>query len=139
MDQRRAMWGAGIGLLVAVAVIGGIFLGRVSDTLAHSMTFDTGVPTRFSPQPVFFCNALHQSGGLRRMVDNAGIGSTESSSAENTNLLTLMFVVAASPDQTTRKAMVGLYQDVLRGDSQSSAAQRAIGTVEVMNSCARYP
>ena len=126
-------------MLVAVAVVGGLVIDRAVNMAAHSMTFDTGVPTRFSPQPMAFCNGLHQGGGLQQMVDSAGIGSTGTASAENTNLLMLRVVVTASPDLSTRMAMVGLYRDVLTGDSQSSAANSAISAVEEMHSCARYP
>ena len=59
----------------------------------------------------------YRSGGLEQMVDNAGIGSTGSASQETANLLMLNLVVAASPDRSTRKLMVGLYK----------------------NPCARYP
>ena len=139
MSEHRAIWGIGISLLVVAVLIGCIVIGTASKTLAHSMTFGTSVPTRFSPQPMAFCNALNQSGGLRKMVDDAGIGSTVSASAEKTNLLMLRLVVVASPDQATRSAMVTLYEEVLKGNSQSSAEQNAIATVEKMNSCARYP
>ena len=139
MNERRAIWGAGMGLVVTVAVIGGFVIDRASNSLAHTMTFNTGVPTRFSPQPSAFCNTLHQSRGLHEMVDDAGIGFTGTSSAQHANLFMLKVVVITSPEQATRTAMVDLYRDVLRGDSQSNAAQQAINTVEVMNPCARYP
>jgi hypothetical protein len=135
VNERRAIWGAGIGLLMAVAVIGGIFIGRASDTVTHIMTFNTGVPTAFDPQPSLFCNTLHQNGGLQEMVDNIG----QVSPAENTSLLMLRFVVEASPDKPTHTAMVGLYKEVLKGHPYSSTSETAINTVEGLNSCARYP
>jgi hypothetical protein len=113
VNERRAIWGAGIGLLMAVAVIGGIFIGRASDTVTHIMTFNTGVPTAFDPQPSLFCNTLHQNGGLQEMVDNIG----QVSPAENTSL----------------------YKEVLKGHPYSSTSETAINTVEGLNSCARYP
>ena len=73
------------------------------------------------------------------MVDNAGIGSTGSASQETANLLMLDLVVAASPDRSTRKLMVGIYKSVLSGDSQSDAGHKAIIAVEGMNPSARYP
>lgn len=112
-------WAAAVAVVVVVVVVVGVvvstYVGRGASTALSIMNFNTGVPTRFSPQPTFFCNALHQSGGLEQMVDNAGIGSMDSASTEGTNLLMLKFVVAASPDKSTRKLMVGLYQGVLSG------------------------
>jgi hypothetical protein len=137
--RKYAWWTAAASVAVVIGVIAGTYVGRTTNTASHIMNFNTGVPTRFSPQPTFFCNALHQGGGLRQMVDNAGIGSTVSPSEESTNLLMLKFVVAASPNQSTRKLMIGLYQSVLSGDSQSLTESEAITGVEGMNPCARYP
>jgi hypothetical protein len=122
-----------------VAVIGAFLVSRVSSVATHIMTVNTNAPTAFDPQPEFFCNALHQHGGLQQLIDATGIGSTGTPAAEEANLLMLKFVVDASPDQSTRTAMVDLYREVLSGDSRSKAAQTAIGTVESSNQCARYP
>jgi len=140
MNKHRAMSGITIGL-VATAVVIGIAVSSVHFKIAaaaHVATVDTAEPTSFYPQSTLFCNVLHEHGVLQRMVDNFGIGSTASASIENANLLMLKVVVEASPDQPTRTAMVGLYRDILTGDSHSSAAQSAISTVEVMNSCALH-
>jgi hypothetical protein len=136
---RYAWWTAAASVVVVVAVVASTYVGRTANTVSRIMNFNTSVPSRFSPQPTFFCDALHQSGGLQQMVDNAGIGSTGSASTENSNLLMLKFVVASSPDQYTRKLMVGLYQSVLSGDSRSLAENKAIIAVEGPNPCARYP
>jgi hypothetical protein len=72
-------------------------------------------------------------------VDGAGIGSTGSASQETANLLMLDFVVAASPDQSTRKLMIGLYRSVLSGDPRSVAENKAIIALERTNPCVSYP
>jgi hypothetical protein len=134
---KYAWWTAAVSVVVVVAVVLSTYVGRTTSTVSHIMTFNTDVPTRFSPQPNYFCNALNQGGGLQQMVDDAGIGSTSSASTETANLLMLKAVVVMSPDQSTRSAMVSLYQDVLNGNSRSSAALGAIS--DVTNSCAGYP
>jgi hypothetical protein len=134
MSHRGTMWVGGIGLLVALVVIGGIYIGRVSHALSHVMTFNTNVPTVFNSDPTFFCSALHQPGGLQQMVDNAG-GSTARASTVTADQVLLKAVVEASPNQSTRTAMVRLYKDVLNGSSTSSQAQGLVDTVEEMNPC----
>jgi hypothetical protein len=80
-----------------VAVIGAFLVSRVSSVATHIMTVNTNAPTAFDPQPEFFCNALHQHGGLQQLIDATGIGSTGTPAAEEANLLMLKFVVDASP------------------------------------------
>src|SRR5271155_1335526 len=89
---RYAWWTAAASVVVVVAVVAITYVGKTASTVSHIMNFNTDVPTRFSPQPTFFCIALRKSDGLQQMVDNAGIGSTGTASTEITNLLTLKFV-----------------------------------------------
>jgi len=139
MSHRGTIWVGGIGLLVALAVVGGIYISRVSHSLSHIMTFNTNVPTVFSPSSTLFCSVLNQPGGLQQLVDNAGIGSTASSSTVTADQVLLKAAVEASPNQPTRTAMVSLYKDVLSGSSTSSQVQQLINTVDEMNPCAGQP
>ncbi len=133
------MWGTGIGLLVVVCIAVVVLITTYVDTTAKAlskiMTFNTAAPTHFSPQPTLFCNLLRQQGGLQKLVDNVGPITPQ----PNASLLTLLFMTGASPDTPTRTAMVGLYKEVLKGQSLSAASEKYIYTVGAMNSCTRYP
>jgi hypothetical protein len=139
MNKRRAMWGTGTGFLVVVCIAIVVLITAYVDTTAKAlskiMTLNTAVPTHFSPQPTLFCNLLRQQGGLQKLVDSAGAITPQ----PNASLLTLLFMTAASPDTPTGTAMVGLYKEVLKGQSHSAASEKYIYTVGVVNPCTGYP
>jgi hypothetical protein len=116
-------------VMVFVALLS-IVLTRAARGLSNTMTFKTNVPTRFSPDSTFFCNMLQQPGGLQKLVESVGQRAFGQATAPNTSLLTLAIVTGASPDPTTRTAMVGLYKEVLNGHQLSSTAHQD------MNPCA---
>ena len=96
-----------VAIVVMFAVVGGLVYSavhKISSAAVRSVSFNTSGPIKFTPEPIFYCNAIKQHGGLQEEIIAA--------EQHQIDLVWLRMIVASSP-VSDQKAMSQLYFEVL--------------------------